>query len=118
VKVIVVEREDERSVDRQDVLAESSPDADSRPTPKPLRESYALALAALPRHAHDLADLRVPTARLVALVRLLHAAAVGAGGAGWADGDGIVLLPGLHDEPAYIRWERFDVVLAPYTVRM
>ncbi|SPQ20751.1 594eb852-34db-4bc3-b38a-0790b3d8c7c3 [Thermothielavioides terrestris] len=101
VKVIVVEREDER-----------------RPTPKPLRESYALALAALPRHAHDLADLRVPTARLVALVRLLHAAAVGAGGAGWADGDGIVLLPGLHDEPAYIRWERFDVVLAPYTERI
>lgn len=69
---VVIEKENELSVDIQDTLAECSPDNDDRLTANPLRESYELVLPLLPHHTHDLANLHVPTTKLVTFIHFLQ----------------------------------------------
>ncbi|KAI9640612.1 hypothetical protein NHQ30_010911 [Ciborinia camelliae] len=72
-QIIIVEHENERSVDTLDVLSEYDPPVPSRMFMTPLRESYAVALPSLPSQSYDLADLHVPTAKLVTLLKLIQA---------------------------------------------
>ncbi|KAI0378766.1 hypothetical protein F5Y04DRAFT_260992 [Hypomontagnella monticulosa] len=69
---VIVEKEDELSVDIQDTLAECSPSNNNRLTASPLRESYELVLPSLPHHEHDLANLHVPTTKLVTFFHFLQ----------------------------------------------
>ncbi|GAB1310926.1 hypothetical protein MFIFM68171_01136 [Madurella fahalii] len=107
-QVVVMADEDERSIDLQDVLSEHPPEVD-RITTNPLRESYALALDALPRQPHDLAELSVPKAKLVSFLRLLHVSE------GEADEGEVAEAYALGDEPSHIGWQRFDAALSSQT---
>ncbi|XDG06769.1 hypothetical protein ABKA04_006384 [Annulohypoxylon sp. FPYF3050] len=71
-QVIVMEYESERTVDILDILMENPPE-EMTGTANLLRESYNPVLPTLPHHPYDLADLHVPTAKLVAFLKLLKA---------------------------------------------
>jgi hypothetical protein len=75
-QTFVVEYEKERSIDIHDIAAECAPGWDDRITANPLREAYELVLPSLPAHPYDLADLHVPTAKLLSLLAVLQAVAV------------------------------------------
>ncbi|KAK8031362.1 hypothetical protein PG990_001096 [Apiospora arundinis] len=67
--VVIVENEREITVDVQDVVSDCPPGED-RKTANPLRESYSLALPALPHAEHDLSELWVPSLKVAALLTL------------------------------------------------
>ncbi|KAI1401090.1 hypothetical protein F4819DRAFT_343182 [Hypoxylon fuscum] len=68
---VVVEDETEASIDILDVLSESPPEVDTL-TMNPFRESYRLVLPSLPKRTDDLSSLCIPTAKLVALLKLIQ----------------------------------------------
>lgn len=110
-QVVVMVDEDERSIDLQDVLSEYPPESDPL-TANPLRESYKLALDALPCQPHDLAELSVPITKLASLLGLLQSLDEEDSGP-----DLMALANGLGSEPSRIGWQRFDAVLSSQTVR-
>ncbi|KAK4113815.1 hypothetical protein N656DRAFT_707096 [Canariomyces notabilis] len=120
LEVAVVAHEDERSVDLLDVLSEN-PAEDIPMTCNPLRECYEPVLATLPRQPHQLTELRIPTAKLVSFLRLLHASERQRRQRDGGDAAGshlMALAQGLGDRPPYISWHRFDAVIAPHTERI
>ncbi|OTB14324.1 hypothetical protein K445DRAFT_135843 [Daldinia sp. EC12] len=70
-QVVIVEKENERTIDIQDVLSEHPP-VNYTMIADPLREGYKLALPHLPHHRHDLSDLHVPAAKVLSLLPLLN----------------------------------------------
>ncbi|KXX77560.1 hypothetical protein MMYC01_207032 [Madurella mycetomatis] len=110
-QVVVMVDEDERSIDLRDILSEYPPESDPL-TANPLRDSYKLALDALPCQPHDLAELSVPITKLVSLLRLLHVSNEEASRAGL-----MALANRLGGEPSQIGWQRFDAVLSSQTAR-
>ncbi|KAI1474033.1 hypothetical protein F4774DRAFT_401992 [Daldinia eschscholtzii] len=70
-QVVIVEKENERTIDIQDVLSEHPP-VNYTMIADPLREGYKLALPHLPHHQHDLSDLHVPAAKVLSLLPLLN----------------------------------------------
>lgn len=115
-RVMVKVDEEERSVDLQDILSEYPPEEDTL-TANPLREAYSVALDSLPRQPHDLAELGVPTAKLVSLLKLLHDLEDEVPQGGDAVGaDLMALVQGLRDEPSHTGWQKFDALLSSQTV--
>ncbi|KXX77834.1 hypothetical protein MMYC01_206977 [Madurella mycetomatis] len=110
--------EEERSVDLQDILSEYPPEVDPL-TANPLREAYWVALDSLPRQPHDLAELSVPTAKLISLLKLLYDLEDEAPSGEEAVGaDLMTLAQELSDEPSHTGWPKFDALLSSQTERI
>ncbi|KAI0896898.1 hypothetical protein F4806DRAFT_412695 [Annulohypoxylon nitens] len=111
-QVIIMEYESERTVDILDILTENPPD-EMTGTANPLREYYDPVLPTLPHHPFDLADLHIPTTKLVTLLNLLKAVKPGEQD---VFQDSIASVEQLGSEGKF-SWESFQTVTLNQAVR-
>jgi hypothetical protein len=107
-EMVVVEHEREMHVDVVDVLSECPPEED-RLTVSPFRESYQIVLPSLRGHKEDLAELFVPTARLVGLMQVVLAVQ----GVSIPDGEAATERLGRDGK---MGWREFDGAMAEHSV--
>lgn len=117
---IVMQPEDERSIDALDALTHYPPESD-RLTTDPFRENYKSRMDHLPRQPYHLSDMHVSSAKLVSLLGLLvdfsQSRAPPRRKEGVSAASLMALVDALNGEPSHIGWERFDELFASQTVR-